>query len=61
MSIYLNLVWLYNRYGCILLNQCFAFDRMPGRPAKPLPKERLETMLKLNIPISKIAELLQMS
>lgn len=35
--------------------------RKPGRPAKTVPKERLETMLKLKIPISKICQELQVS
>ena len=35
--------------------------RKPGRPAKTVPKERLQTMLKLKIPISKICQELHVS
>ena len=39
----------------------FLLCRGPGRTAKIVPKERLECMLKLKMPISKIAEALQIS
>ena len=46
---------------CIAFQGVILFYRNSGRPPKTVSKERLENVLKLKLPVSKIAELLEVS